>query len=334
VALEREAQATARLAHPAIVTVHRVGRHATGLHLVLELLRGETLAQRLERSRINPGEALRWCTELASGLAHAHAHGIVHRDLKPGNVFVTEDGRVKILDFGLAAGDSLGGAAFSRAGTPGYMAPEQRAGAPGDAASDVWALGVTMREILPAQTPPKVAAVIERMVRDDPHSRPDAASVVAALQGDLREPRRWPKKRIGAAAALVAIAIAALAWPAAAAPKSTPESGRWLGEPLEGSTWVAEMSRLPDGDYEWTYIDRGPGEGRAGFRAILHPTHGGRVLEGRAEDLPGHCCGNVGKLRFEVIDAHHLRQVLSMWGPSEDQLDVSYPEWTYRWDGP
>jgi serine/threonine protein kinase len=141
--LLREAEAAARLSHPNIVTLFDVGRSEHGPYLVLELLRGQTLAARLEQGPIPGREALRIAVEVAKGLAHAHSQGVVHRDLKPGNVFLCEDGQVKVLDFGLAH-------AFGQrrvdGGTPAYMAPE-------DERTDVFALGVILYRMLAGNLP-------------------------------------------------------------------------------------------------------------------------------------------------------------------------------------
>jgi serine/threonine protein kinase len=120
--LLREAEAAARLSHPNIVTIHDVGRSEFGPYLILELLHGNTLARRLQFGPVPFREALRIGLDVARGLAHAHAQGVVHRDLTPGNVFLCDDGQVKLLDLGMAH-------AFGRrkleGGTPAYMAPEQ-----------------------------------------------------------------------------------------------------------------------------------------------------------------------------------------------------------------
>ncbi len=100
--IQKEAEAVAKLDHPAIVTIHDVGTCPAGAYLVMELLRGETLARRIEKGPLPVDEALRIAEQMAEGLAHAHSRGVLHRDLKPANVFVCEDGRVKLLDFGLA----------------------------------------------------------------------------------------------------------------------------------------------------------------------------------------------------------------------------------------
>ncbi|HEY6006004.1 MAG TPA: serine/threonine-protein kinase, partial [Anaeromyxobacter sp.] len=120
--LAREAEVVAQLSHPNLVTLFDVGRCDQGPYLVLELLRGETLHERRRSGPIPAAEAVHVAAEVARGLAHAHGQGVVHRDLKPSNVFLCEDGRVKVLDFGMAR-------AFGRrrvsGGTPAYMAPEQ-----------------------------------------------------------------------------------------------------------------------------------------------------------------------------------------------------------------
>src|SRR5512133_1239736 len=148
--LLQEAEAAARLSHPNIVTLYDVGRSEHGPYLVLELLRGQTLGQRLALGAISAREAVRVAIEVARGLAHAHARGVVHRDLTPGNVFLCEDGQVKVLDLGMAH-------AFGRrkvaGGTPSYMAPEQWRDAPEDERTDVFALGVMLHRMLSGDLP-------------------------------------------------------------------------------------------------------------------------------------------------------------------------------------
>ncbi|HEY6098519.1 MAG TPA: serine/threonine-protein kinase, partial [Anaeromyxobacter sp.] len=116
-----EAEAAARLAHPNIVHLYDVGRCERGPFLIMELLHGETLDERLARTGpFKVREAVHVATEIARGLAHAHEQGVVHRDLKPGNVFLCQDGQVKVLDFGLA---HVFGRRGMDGGTPAYMAP-------------------------------------------------------------------------------------------------------------------------------------------------------------------------------------------------------------------
>jgi hypothetical protein len=200
--LVHEAAAAARLSHPNIVTLHDIGRGEYGPYLVLELLRGEPLARRLDGPPLPAAEVLRISSQVAAGLAHAHAHGVVHRDLKPENVFLCTSGQVKLLDLGIALAI---GARNPGGGTPPYMAPEQRRGAPEDERSDVFALGVLMFRMLAGALPfcesedaevrigdppplavpdaPELAELVLRMLQVDPTRRPrDAGEVLSRLE--------------------------------------------------------------------------------------------------------------------------------------------------------
>jgi len=197
--LLREAEAAAQLAHPNIVMLHDVGRSEFGPFLVLELLQGQTLASRVRQGPLPLREALRIAVEVSRGLAHAHGRGVVHRDLTPGNVFLCDDGQVKVLDFGMAHGF---GHRKLDGGTRPYMAPEQRRGAPEDERTDVFALGVIVHQMLSGELPspgppersdaraarlevtgqPDVGALLARMLDRDPVERPrDGEEVAAAL---------------------------------------------------------------------------------------------------------------------------------------------------------
>jgi eukaryotic-like serine/threonine-protein kinase len=164
---ELEAQSTAALNHPNIVSIFHVGQHDGCPYIVTELLQGETLRDRLRRGPMRPREACDFGMDVARGLAAAHDAGIVHRDLKPENLFLTRDGRVKILDFGLAklTQPEAAGADAATAtatlpqqteagqvfGTVGYMAPEQVRGHAADPRSDIFAFGVVLYETLAGQ---------------------------------------------------------------------------------------------------------------------------------------------------------------------------------------
>jgi serine/threonine protein kinase/Tol biopolymer transport system component len=161
-----EAQATGALNHPNILAVHDVGTHDGVPYLVGELLEGETLRERMDAGRIPLSKAVDLAQQIASGLAAAHAKGITHRDIKPENLFVTTDGRAKILDFGLAKATASAGATADEAtrlnsataagvvmGTVGYMSPEQVRGEAADARSDIFSFGVVLYELLSGQRP-------------------------------------------------------------------------------------------------------------------------------------------------------------------------------------
>jgi hypothetical protein len=149
----RELAVTRTLAHPGIVRVFDLHEHGDAAFFSMELLRGESLAARLARGPLAFEEARRIAREMCEALAAAHGAGVVHRDLKPQNVFLTESGAVKLLDFGLAraVGWSRLTATSTVMGTPGYIAPELMRGAGADARSDVYAVGATLFEMLTGQ---------------------------------------------------------------------------------------------------------------------------------------------------------------------------------------
>jgi serine/threonine-protein kinase len=184
---EREARAVAALSHPNILAIHDFGVEGEAFYAVTELLRGETLRSRLEREALSWRKATEIAISIADGLAAAHAQGIVHRDLKPENVFLTEDGRVKILDFGLARQEPGAAAGAESAlatvtatepgtvmGTATYMSPEQVRGLPVDARSDIFSLGsvlyemVTGRRAFPGKTAADSMAAILKDTPPDP----------------------------------------------------------------------------------------------------------------------------------------------------------------------
>ncbi len=179
---EQEAKAVAALSHPNILAIHDF-RTENGISFaVMELLRGESLADRLGRERLSWRKAVEIAAAVADGLASAHAHGIVHRDLKPANIFLTNEGQVKILDFGLAKSDGLDTSeSVSKletesqpgfaVGTIGYMAPEQVSGAPIDARTDIFALGCVLYEMLSGERAFQRASAGETLaaiLRDEP----------------------------------------------------------------------------------------------------------------------------------------------------------------------
>ncbi len=151
----REAQAAAALSHPNVTTIYEIDEADGKTFLALEYIEGETLEQRIEQGPLGLQDALDIAQQIAEGLQAAHAKGIVHRDIKPGNILITPDGRVKILDFGLALlteGSKLTNL-DTTVGTVAYMSPEQTQGSGTDHRTDIWALGVVLYEMVTGQQP-------------------------------------------------------------------------------------------------------------------------------------------------------------------------------------
>ena len=151
-----EARAASAIDHPNICTIYDIGEKEDGqLFIAMRYYEGETLRARLRRTPLPHEEARSIVLQLAGALGAAHARGIVHRDIKPDNVFLTADGVVKILDFGLAKLERLphDSDTLSASGTVAYMAPEQLRGEDADARSDIWALGILLFEMLTQRLP-------------------------------------------------------------------------------------------------------------------------------------------------------------------------------------
>jgi Tol biopolymer transport system component len=180
----REAKALAALNHPNIVTVYSV-EEAGGVHFItMELVKGQTLAAMLPKNGFSLAKFFEIAIPLSNALAAAHQHGIAHRDLKPANVMVSENGRVKVLDFGLAKAEFSsrdGGALPTRSatqegrvvGTPAYMSPEQAEGKTVDARSDIFSLGIMFYEMLTGERPfggDTAASIVASILRDMPRS--------------------------------------------------------------------------------------------------------------------------------------------------------------------
>ena len=194
---QREAKVIAALSHPHILTIYDVGNEAGVWFLVTELLEGETLRERLSREDLGWTKAVEIAVAVAEGLASAHARGIVHRDLKPENVFLTSEGHVKILDFGLArqappnaevadtrslSNPTEPGAVV---GTVAYMSPEQLRGRPLDPRSDIFSLGCVLHEMLSRHAPflrPTAVETMAAILKDPPPAAADACALPAELE--------------------------------------------------------------------------------------------------------------------------------------------------------
>ncbi len=193
---EQEARAASALNHPNILTVHDLGSEDGAPYVVSELLEGETLRSALAGGPLPPRTVIDYALQIARGLSAAHDKGIVHRDLKPENLFVTRDGRVKILDFGLAKLTHAEPVAFQESnaptapagtepgvllGTLGYMSPEQVRGRPTDVRSDIFAFGAILYEMLSGRRAfrgDSAADTLSAILKEDP---PDLSSTNAGI---------------------------------------------------------------------------------------------------------------------------------------------------------
>src|SRR6188768_1666954 len=196
----QEAQNAASLSHPNVVTVFDYGEDPSGPFIVMEFVDGEDLATILRRSGpLPPQQAARIAAAVARGLAAAHASGIVHRDMKPGNVLIGRDGRVKVVDFGIAR--AIAEAQMTLPGTTlgsvHYFSPEQARGEPTTAASDIFSLGIVLFEMLTGSRPwegdSAAAVALARLngpVPDPTQARPSTPPALATItrQALARDP--------------------------------------------------------------------------------------------------------------------------------------------------
>jgi eukaryotic-like serine/threonine-protein kinase len=181
----QEACAAGALNHPNILSIYDVGKHDGEAYVVSELLEGETLRQRIAGTSLGPRRATDYAVQIAQGLAAAHGKGIIHRDLKPDNIFITNDGRVKILDFGLAKltqldSDRAQADITTRRvdtdpgvviGTVGYMSPEQVKGRRVDQRSDIFSFGAILYEMLTGRRAfhgESAAETMSAILKEDP----------------------------------------------------------------------------------------------------------------------------------------------------------------------
>jgi eukaryotic-like serine/threonine-protein kinase len=263
---EREAQAAARLSGPYIAAVYDFGRSEGRPYIVMELVPGETLADRLAREGpLPPLEASRIATRVAEALEEAHRAGIVHRDVKPGNVMLTPAGDVKVMDFGIAAAAWAERVTTSGLvlGTPSYLAPEQAKSEKTTPASDVYALGAMLYEMV-AGRPPFVAespvALALAHIREDPRPLDQVADGVppnlasASMAALAKDPAERPPSAAAFASMLreptlptpsIAAPEETLVTPVAPGPEDTTQVARVAGGPEE-TTQVAPVALGPE----------------------------------------------------------------------------------------
>ena len=202
---EQEARATSALNHPNILVIYHIGSHQGAPYIVSELLEGETLRERLAGGALPQRKSIDYALQIARGLAAAHEKGIIHRDIKPDNIFITDDGRVKILDFGLAKLTATADGAQSQTevptrkvntdpgmviGTIGYMSPEQLKGNSTDHRTDIFSFGAVLYEMLSGKRAfrgDSMAETMSAILREDPPDLSDTNKTVSpALERVVR----------------------------------------------------------------------------------------------------------------------------------------------------
>src|SRR5262245_56412600 len=290
---EQEARATSALNHPNILTVHDIGNYEGGPYLVSELLEGDVLRAQLNDGPLPARKAVESAQQIAAGLAAAHEKGIVHRDLKPENLFVTKDGRVKILDFGLAKLippqlDALDSQAPTQKkitdsgtvmGTVGYMSPEQVRGQAADHRADIFALGVLPYEMLSGRRTfggESTVEVMNAILKEEPPELDETnAKISPALEKIVRRClEKKPERRFQSASDL-GFALEAL----------TTLSGSQLNEARAGKTpaqtnWLSREKLLLAAasllgiialGFAWAYFTRQPAMDSRVFKTSILP---------------------------------------------------------------
>jgi serine/threonine protein kinase/tetratricopeptide (TPR) repeat protein len=279
----REAELLASLNHPNIAAIHDIiEQDEGGGCLILEYVPGETLAQRIAREPLKLEQALSIGQQVAEAVSAAHEKGIVHRDLKPGNIKLTPDGRVKVLDFGLAkasvsegrSGETTVTQAGRVIGTPAYMSPEQACGKPTDKRSDIWSFGCLMYEMLTGHLPFEgqtateiLARIIERQPDWEllPNETPENIRVL--LRRCLEKDPRRRLRDIGDAAIEIKETLTFPATVTAARP-TAPVRTLWRWAMAIGFVVVAIVVGLNIGRW-WEQLPDEAGPGRIKSLAVL-----------------------------------------------------------------
>ena len=289
----REAQTASSLNHPNIVTIHEIVRTGSTIAIVMELLEGTSLRTLCGEIRESISRVFEIGEQIGSALGAAHSRGIVHRDVKPENILVQADGRVKVVDFGLArqVSNIAGASSLHLTGTLRYLSPEQARGEPAGPASDVFSLGLVLHELAtgrhpfpgdsPFETvhailngeperfrsddriPRRFAELVESMLSKSPSDRPSASAVMRGLeemQRGLMEPRQAerPRRRLLAWGALAIVLVGAAGVWMKLRPGADPEFRNLRIQPLTSQPgWEGDPAFSPNGEsIAFTWNDR------------------------------------------------------------------------------
>ena len=352
---EREARAVAALSHPNVLAIHDFGNEDGTVYAVMELLEGATLRGRLIQSLPAVTRAVEWAYGIAQGLSAAHERGIIHRDLKPENIFITRDGLVKVLDFGLAR---LNEAEQSRqpdestmartdpgtvVGTAGYLSPEQVRGEPADARSDIFAFGAVFYEMLtgmPAFARPSAADSIVAILREEPKSLSECGKAVPPEVEEIlahclekNSDERFRSSRDLVFALRLAMRTGS-ATPSDTTPRPTPRPSDSGARPAETSIAVLPFRNMgPSAETE--YFTDGMTEEIINSISNIPTLHvaartSSFAFKGRQDDIR-----KIGReLGVAMIVEGSVRQVGSRLRVSAQLINVEtgYQVWSERWD--
>jgi len=279
---KREAQAAGSLNHPNIITIHELGEHDERMFIVMELVEGQSLRQRIKERPLSFNDAIDITIQLAEGLSEAHASDITHRDIKPDNIIIDKDGRCRLLDFGLAqfSGVTRLTQEATTVGTVFYMSPEQTHGGEVDRRTDIWSLGVLLYEMIAGDVPfkgehitavgyaitttthepltsvrtgvPKeLERIVDKMLAKKPEQRYQTVDDVMVdlraihkTTGELPAPKR-EKKRTTVMVTAAVVVLAVIAWWLV----RDDEPLREIGDPSVAVLPFANMSADPDNEY-------------------------------------------------------------------------------------
>jgi serine/threonine protein kinase len=317
---EQEARLVGSLDHPNILNIHDVGVHEGRPYLVSELLQGETLRERLAVSELPWQKAVTYGIGIAQGMAAAHEKGIVHRDLKPENLFLTQDGRMKILDFGLARVTPIEAPESVEAqvptlstatepglimGTAGYMSPEQVRGQAADVRSDIFSFGSILFEMTTGRRAFRAASTVETLVailREEPVFPPAEGPLAAVLRIVRRCLEKNPQERFQSARDLAYALEELLANPERRR-TSEPRSVKKARRPR---SFASGSGASGSGEIHERRGDSDPGED-SGFRLLLPDREvrlrtGANVI-GRGRDV-------MVRLHEKSISRHHARIIV------------------------